>query len=164
MHLPIVVEGLLSIGNGLCKMVQPFIMQTQRLNCWRRNLVIRVISRRTDNPWAAHSPDLNPCDFFLWGYSKDNAYAGNPTTLQDLKTAITGFIRAIPADTCKRGIGNFAVRLNECLNRRDAHTEHILWMSKLLQTALKLEMNTRDKIPWNMLQDDIWQISVSKSV
>ena len=25
----------------------------------------RVISRRTDNPWAAHSPDLNPCDFFL---------------------------------------------------------------------------------------------------
>ena len=41
----------------------------------------RVISRRTDNPWAAHSPDLNPYDFFLWGYAKDNIYAGNPTTL-----------------------------------------------------------------------------------
>ena len=27
-----------------------------------------VISRKTDNPWAAHSPELNSCDFFLWGY------------------------------------------------------------------------------------------------
>ena len=85
-----------------------------------------VISRRTDIPWAAHSPDLNPLDFFLWGYAKDNVYADNPQTLQDLKTAITRFIRAIPADMCKRVIGNFAVRLNECLNRRGAHIEHIL--------------------------------------
>ena len=68
----------------------------------------RVISRRTDNPWAAHSPDLNPCDFFLWGYAKDNIYAGNPTTLQDLKIAITRFVRQIPADICKRVTENFA--------------------------------------------------------
>ena len=25
----------------------------------------RVISRKMDNQWAAHSPDLNLCDFFL---------------------------------------------------------------------------------------------------
>jgi len=28
------------------------------------------VSRRTENPWAPHSPDLNPIDFFLWGYAK----------------------------------------------------------------------------------------------
>lgn len=83
----------------------------------------RVIYQRTDNPWAA--PDLNPYDFFLWGYLKDNVYASNPTTLQNLKTAITRFTRAILADMCNRVIGNFAVRSNECLNQRGAHIEHI---------------------------------------
>ena len=24
--------------------------------------------------WPPRSPDLTPCDFFLWGYVKDNAY------------------------------------------------------------------------------------------
>jgi len=31
-------------------------------------------------------------DFFLWGYVKDNVYADKPTTLQELKAAITKFI------------------------------------------------------------------------
>ena len=31
-----------------------------------------VISRKTDYQWAAHSPDLNPFDFFLWGYANDD--------------------------------------------------------------------------------------------
>ena len=97
----------------------------------------RVVSRKTENPWVAHSSDLNTCDVFLWGYSKDVAYAANPRTPQDLITAITRFIRAIPADMCKRVIGNFAVRLNECLNRRGAHIELILQMSNLVQSAMK---------------------------
>ncbi|GBM56798.1 hypothetical protein AVEN_145974-1 [Araneus ventricosus] len=28
--------------------------------------------------WPSYSPDLNPCDSFLWGYIKDKVYAGNP--------------------------------------------------------------------------------------
>ena len=66
------------------------------------------------------SPDLNSLNFFLWGYAKDNVYADNPRTLQNLKTAITRFIKAIPLDMCRRVIGNFAVRLNACLNRNGA--------------------------------------------
>ena len=31
----------------------------------------RIISRSFPNPWPAKSPDLNPCDFWLWGYFKD---------------------------------------------------------------------------------------------
>ena len=29
-----------------------------------------------------YSPDLNPCDFFLWGYIKDYCYFENPTTTE----------------------------------------------------------------------------------
>ena len=104
----------------------------------------RVISPKTDNPWAAHSPDLNSCDFFLWGHSKDNIYVANPRTPKDLQTAITRFIRAIPVDMCKKCIGNFAVRLNKCLNHRGAHIEHIFQMLNLVQTAMKSKMDNRD--------------------
>ncbi|EZA62136.1 hypothetical protein X777_03743 [Ooceraea biroi] len=38
--------------------------------------------------WPPYSPDLNPCDFFLWGYIKDHCYAGNPETVSDLVVAI----------------------------------------------------------------------------
>jgi len=86
----------------------------------------KLISRKTNYPWAAHSPDLNPLDFFLWGYAKDNVYANKPTTLQELMTAITKFIKAIPEEMCRKVIENFAIRLNECLNRGGSHIEHVL--------------------------------------
>lgn len=50
----------------------------------------RVISPKTDNPWAAHFPDPKPCDIFFWGYSKDDVYATNPKTPKDLQKAIPG--------------------------------------------------------------------------
>ena len=34
----------------------------------------RLISLRGDIAWSACSPDLAPCDYFLWGYLKDKVY------------------------------------------------------------------------------------------
>ena len=35
--------------------------------------------------WNPRSPDITPCDFYLWGYIKDNVYVPPlPTTLDDL--------------------------------------------------------------------------------
>lgn len=31
----------------------------------------RIISSRTQFEWPPRSPDLTPCDFFLWGYVKE---------------------------------------------------------------------------------------------
>lgn len=31
----------------------------------------RIISSRTQHEWPPRSPDLTPCDFFLWGYTKE---------------------------------------------------------------------------------------------
>ena len=33
-----------------------------------------LISLRGDISWPARLPDLNPCDFFLWGYLKSKVY------------------------------------------------------------------------------------------
>ena len=47
--------------------------------------------------WPPYSPDLNPCDFFLWGYLKDNYYAEKPKTIDDLRKAITKGVLSIPS-------------------------------------------------------------------
>ncbi|GBM97317.1 hypothetical protein AVEN_187547-1, partial [Araneus ventricosus] len=39
--------------------------------------------------WPPRSPDLNPLDFFLWGYIKQRVYTTSPPTLQELRNRIT---------------------------------------------------------------------------
>ena len=90
--------------------------------------------------------------FFPWGYIEGNLYHSNPAALQDLKTAVTRFVKAISAGMFKRVIENLAVRLNECVKK------------KLLQTEEKLELKTSDMTLCDMLQNNIWQISVSERV
>ena len=86
----------------------------------------RLISRRCDPEWASHSPDLNPPDFYLWGYLKDNVYQDNPQTIPELKTAITTKIKTISREECVRVIDNFSRRIQVCLQRRGGHLEHII--------------------------------------
>ena len=38
----------------------------------------RLISRRCDSQWSPHSPDLEPPDFYMWGYLKDRVHGNNP--------------------------------------------------------------------------------------
>jgi hypothetical protein len=45
----------------------------------------RMISWRGNIEWPARSPELNACDFFLWGYLKSKVYEKKPRTTVDLK-------------------------------------------------------------------------------
>ena len=85
----------------------------------------RLISRRCDPEWSPHSPDLNPPDFYLWGYLKERVYRNNSQTIPGLMAAITAETRAITREECERVIQNFARRMQVCLLRREAHFEHI---------------------------------------
>lgn len=86
----------------------------------------RLISRRTDFPWPPYSPDLNPPDFFLWGYLKGRIYANNPQTLDALTTNIRREVRNMPADMIARVIVNFNVRVAAVIQQRGAWIEHII--------------------------------------
>ena len=77
----------------------------------------RLISRMCDPEWSPHSPDLNPPDFYLWGYLKDRVYGNNPQTIPDLKAAITAARRVILREECGRAIENFARRIQVFLQR-----------------------------------------------
>ena len=77
------------------------------LDWLRERFQERLISRKCDVEWAPHSPDLNPPDFYLWGYLKDNVYQNNPQTIGELKAAIAAKIREIPREECVRVIAQF---------------------------------------------------------
>ena len=86
----------------------------------------RVISRKASNPWPAHSPDLTPLDFFLWGYLKSRVYQSSPQTLHDLKAAIGREVRGIPVETCARVVTEVKHRADLCYARNGGHLEHVL--------------------------------------
>ena len=52
----------------------------------------RVMYKRGNSPWPPRSPDLAVCDFFLWGYLKqqiwDVPHNQQPQTLRALRAAI----------------------------------------------------------------------------
>ncbi|GBN28474.1 hypothetical protein AVEN_90995-1 [Araneus ventricosus] len=76
--------------------------------------------------WPPYSPDLNPCDSFLWGYIKDKVYAGNPQSIEDLKTAIQTVIESIETSTLQRVMQNFALRLRHIIATDGRHIEHVI--------------------------------------
>ncbi|KAI6650019.1 hypothetical protein LOD99_6234 [Oopsacas minuta] len=85
-----------------------------------------VISLKTNFEWAPYSPDLNPPDFYLWGYLKDRVYSIKPRTISELKENIREEIRKIPNTVCKNVINNLVVRLKKCTELKGGDLEHLL--------------------------------------
>ena len=51
------------------------------------------------NNLPPRSPDATPCDFFLWGYVKDQVYVSPlPASIPELKVRIRTAIETITAD------------------------------------------------------------------
>ena len=55
------------------------------LECLGDHLSTKFIDKKK---WPPRSPDLNPCDFYLWGYLKSVVYNPLPKTLDELKENI----------------------------------------------------------------------------
>jgi len=51
----------------------------------------RWIGRDAPIPWPPPSPDINPLDFFLWGYIKDKLFSTPVPDITNLKAKITRF-------------------------------------------------------------------------
>jgi len=75
----------------------------------------RLISLRGDVEWPARSPDLSPCDFFLWGYLKEKVFKHRPRSLEDLKERIQQEIDSIAPELTQRVMKNFQERLHQCV-------------------------------------------------
>jgi hypothetical protein len=81
----------------------------------------RIIS---SDIWPAHSPDLNPCEYFFWGCLKDKVYKSNPRA-EELKENIHREIVNIPAEELQRTNQKPFRRCKECLHIEGQYFQHL---------------------------------------
>lgn len=86
-----------------------------------------IVSLRGDIGWPPRSPDLSPCDFFLWGYLKSQVYQHRPQTIEALKEIITQEVAAIPPEMTRRVTENYRKRLNQCIENEGRHLSDIIF-------------------------------------
>jgi hypothetical protein len=71
------------------------------------------------------SPDITPCDFFLWGYVKDRVFVPPLSRdLADLKARIIAAVKNIDAPMLTRVWQELEYRIDVCRATRDARIEH----------------------------------------
>ena len=75
----------------------------------------RLISNKSDFVWPPRSPDLNPCDFFLWGYMKEEIHRAQPGSTEDVKQKIREFMAEISEDLLQRVNNQFMSRVGRCI-------------------------------------------------
>lgn len=86
------------------------------------------IGRGGPIPWPPRSPDLNPCDFYLWGHLKQQVYStpiANEATLVERVTNACETIRQRP-QIFRRVRRNMRRRLRACIEAQGNHFQHLM--------------------------------------
>ena len=75
--------------------------------------------------WSARSSDLNPLDFFCWGYVKSKVFTegGRPQTMADLKAKITRVVSQLDPDMFKRSVFDVRDRAQKVINADGGYIE-----------------------------------------
>ncbi|GBM75461.1 hypothetical protein AVEN_98280-1 [Araneus ventricosus] len=103
----------------------------QLLNLHFRNN--RITSRHFLTTWTPRSPDLNPCDYWLWGYLKVVLYGGPIANLAELKNRITQHIHNITTETLQSVVEHAVFGFQFIAENGGQHIEYFL--SKLKPTS-----------------------------
>jgi hypothetical protein len=86
----------------------------------------RWIGRGGLRHWPARSPDLNPLDFFLWGYVKNVVYNRPIHNEEDLRNRLQEAFGTITPEMVRASKLNLLRRAQLCLEMNGGHFEHLL--------------------------------------
>ena len=87
-------------------------------------LPLRWMGRGSPNmPWPPRSPDLTPCDYFMWGFLKSKVHKTKLTTIQVLKSRIQEDFQEITLEICRKVIENHQHRLTALIQNGGCHVE-----------------------------------------
>jgi len=76
--------------------------------------------------WPPRSPDLTPCDFFLWEFVKDAVLVPPlPANLQDLRNRIAAAVAVVDRDMLTRVWNEMDYRIDVCRITKSGHIEHL---------------------------------------
>ena len=71
--------------------------------------------------WPPRSPDLSPCDYYLWGYLRTKVYSPTPNNLEELKANITREVKSIKPETLISTFQNLEIRLKKVIDVNGGH-------------------------------------------
>ena len=85
----------------------------------------RVIALHHNVEWPPRSPDLTPCDFFMWGYLKNKVFATPPQNINVLRQRIIdefNVLRQQP-EMIRNAVRDMHKRTILCVERNGGHVE-----------------------------------------
>lgn len=83
------------------------------------------IGRGSNILWPPRSPDLNPMDFFFWGYLKDIVYAEEAASPDVLKQKVTAACNSMTRDQLYSAAKALIKRCQMCIGEEGGHFEHL---------------------------------------
>ncbi|GBN11659.1 hypothetical protein AVEN_102859-1 [Araneus ventricosus] len=86
----------------------------------------RIICNHFPTACPPRSPDLNPCDFWLWDYLKDVVYGGPIANLAELKNRIMRHIHNITTETLQSVVEHAVLRFQLIGENGGQHIEHFI--------------------------------------
>ncbi|GFT13985.1 transposable element tc3 transposase [Trichonephila clavipes] len=86
----------------------------------------RVISRQFLHLRPPRSPDLNPCDFWLWGHLRLLVSCDQPRTLPDLKDSISRHVLNMSQNTLRSTVEHAILRFQIVAENDGHHVEPLL--------------------------------------
>lgn len=75
--------------------------------------------------WPARSPDLTPCDFFLWGFIKSKVYATPTSTIGELKERIKAAFSEVTVEMRQKTMLEYRERLELVVEKNGSHIETV---------------------------------------
>ena len=87
-----------------------------------------IIALHHNPEWPPRSPDLTPCDFFLWGYVKSRVFVTPPASVDDLRQRIIHEIDHVKRDQMmiRRAVRDMIRRARICIQEGGKHIERLL--------------------------------------
>ena len=84
----------------------------------------RWLGRRGPLEWPARSCDITPCDFFLWGWAKEEVYSRSPSNLEELEDTIRDVLTNIPPEFLRKAmLEEVPKRLQKLIERNGGYVE-----------------------------------------
>jgi len=83
----------------------------------------KFLGRRGPHKWPARSPDPTLCDFFLWGWAKEEVYRAKPCTMEQLEDRIRNVITSVPHDFLQKTVDSIPGRLRKLVDAAGAYIE-----------------------------------------
>ena len=110
---------------GSCKTGRPRIA-ARKFKHLKKKFENRLVALGTEFAWPPYSPDLNPYDFFLWGFLKDNEFENDDPDLPTLKEKIVRACKDVTPEILANVFQSFVNRLKLAQSKSGHHFQQFL--------------------------------------